>query len=156
MTDIINMALLGEENNGVYTWPTFKETAKTYTFGEIVPSRDNSKKDTAETEDATKAAAAEEEKEVNYLEPEFEKRIQPFTSRTATVDFQQSNDSVRFLKGENEDAALSEMQQYVEAGNFYHALLERIHTLDDIAHVIDEFEREGLIAGAAHKQEVEA
>ena len=156
VTDIINMALLGEENNGVYTWPTFKETAKTYTFGEIVPSHDNSKNDTAETEDATKADAAEEEKEVNYLEPEFEKRIQPLTSRTATVDFRQSNDSVRFLKGENEDATLSENQQYVEAGNFYHALLERIHTLDDIAHVIDEFEREGLIAGTAHKQEVEA
>ena len=148
LSDIINMALLGEDSNGTYSWPTFKGTAKSYVFGEMVPSKDEEEKSKDEEEKS-------KDKEVNYLEAEREKQFQPFSSRPTAVEFRQSNDSVRFLRGDNEGENVEGKNQFVEAGIFYHALLERIHTLEDVPHVIAEFEREGLIAGAAHKEEVE-
>ena len=148
LSDIINMALLGEDSNGTYSWPTFKGTAKSYIFGEMVPSKDEEEKSKDEEEKS-------KDKEVNYLEAEREKQFQPFSSRPTAVEFRQSNDSVRFLRGDNEDENVEGKNQFVEAGIFYHALLERIHTLEDVPHVIAEFEREGLIAGAVHKEEVE-
>ena len=155
LSDIINMALLGEETDGVYTWPTFKGEAKNYTFGTIVPSKIEAEEDAENQEAGSENDTSEEEKEVNYLEPEFEKQVQTFCSQPAVVEFRQSNDSVRFLQGETEADASTEKEQYIEAGIFYHALLERIHTLEDLSSAIAEFEREGLIAGAEHKQEVE-
>jgi hypothetical protein len=92
--------------------------------------------------------------EVNYLEPKFKKCLQTFQSLPATVDFRQSNDSARFLRGEVEEA-VDDKEQYIELGKFYHNLLEHIQTLDDLPNAIAEFEREGLIAGADHKREVE-
>ena len=59
----------------------------------------------------------------------------------------------RFLNGEDSEAAEIALN-YVEEGNFYHNLMERVHTCDDIATAVDAFEREGLIQDAAHKSEV--
>ena len=140
VSDIINMALVGEEKDGKWIWPAFPSEAKSYEFGELVPSKEKTKTKKVE--------------EVNYLEPKFKKCIQTFQSLPAKVDFRQSNDSFRFLQGDVEDAA-DDKGQYIEQGNFYHSLLERVQTLDDLPGIIAEFEREGLIAGAEHKREVE-
>lgn len=154
VSDIINMALLGTEKDGAWNWPTLQGEAKTYTFGTIVPSEKKDEDKGVERKPSASSEVGEVEKEVNYLEPKFQKRLQPFHSLPAAIDFRQSNDSARFLRGELEDDERDKVQ-YVEQGNFYHALLERIQVLDDLPEAIAEFEREGLIAGMDHKREVE-
>ena len=140
VSDIINMALVGEETDGKWDWPVFPSEAKTYEYGSLVPSKEKSPSKTVV--------------EVKYLEPMFETCLQTFQSLPATVDFRQSNDSARFLRGEV-DEVVDDKEQYIELGKFYHNLLEHIQTLDDLPNAIAEFEREGLIAGADHKREVE-
>ena len=120
-----------------------------YTFGTIVPSKEDPKNDSEEEQRAEK----DSEKEINYLEPEFEKLNIPFSSLPSLVSFRQSNESQRFLKGEESTTAELSLN-YVEEGNFYHHLMERIHTCDDLLPVVEAFEREGLIQDAAHKEEV--
>ncbi|MBR4297453.1 MAG: UvrD-helicase domain-containing protein [Bacteroidaceae bacterium] len=149
LSDIINMALLGEEHDGRYSWPAFKGEAKTYTFGTMVPSTDAGA-------DATQRSEAQPDAEVNYLEPKFEKQLLPFRSSPTAIEFRQSNESARFLRGDADNEEEQGKELYIEAGNFYHALLERIHTLEDLPRVVAEFEHEGLIAGAEHKKEVVA
>lgn len=147
LSDIINMALLGEQQDGIYSWPAFKGEAKTYTFGTMVPSTDAGAA-------ATQSREGRPDAEVNYLEPKFEKLLLPFRSSPTAVEFRQSNASVRFLRGDADNAEEQGRVQYIETGNFYHALLERILTLEDIPRVVAEFEHEGLIAGAEHKEAV--
>ena len=116
-----------------------------YTFGTLVPSEEDDETE-QRTEDDT-------EVEINYLEPEFEKCTIPFASLPTLVSFRQSNESQRFLNGE--EAATAEIAlNYVEEGKFYHSLMERIHTCEDLKPVVEAFEREGLIQDAAHKEEV--
>ena len=148
VSDIINMALVGDEADGKWSWPAFESEAMTYEYGTLVPSKQ--KPDTSK-----EAKKKDKVEEVNYLEPKFEKSLQTFHSLPAKIDFRQSNDSSRFLQGDVEDEA-DEKGQYIEQGNFYHSLLEHIQTLDDLPGAVAEFERAGLIAGAEHKREVEA
>ena len=117
----------------------------TYTFGTLVPSETDEGTEQGEDDDAVE--------EINYLEPDFEKCNIPFASQPTLVSFRQSNESQRFLNGEDSDAAEIALN-YVEEGNFYHNLMERVHTCDDIATAVDAFEREGLIQDAPHKSEV--
>ncbi len=67
------------------------------------------------------------------------------------ASFLQSNESKRFIAGEDED----QNDQYINEGLLFHAILERISSPEDLPHVISLFDSEGWFHSSEYRQSVE-
>ncbi len=79
-----------------------------------------------------------------FLQPAAAHRLHVHT-HAVPVEFRQSNKSIAFTKGEEDDP--TSRAHYINLGNVLHAIFSRIETRDDIARVMAELEEEGTVYG---------
>lgn len=109
---------------------TYDKLEGVFTYGEIVPSEKEDKKE-------------DEKKNDNPFETEAVAVRQPFTYHGNRITFQQSNELVRFLTVDKEE---KKQFDYIAEGELMHHIMSGIEQADDVDKAIDRTMIDGLIA----------
>lgn len=141
-------------------FPPFYISRRTESAQEATdPSLPKNKKEEVEAEDGVYEAGVCYPSEAHKVEKENSNKllVEPqrlplrIESIEAQVEFRQSNQSNKFVKGEEETG-----DAYIKQGELLHHLFEGIRTETDIPNAIERLMLEGLIASSQQRSEIEA
>lgn len=121
---------------------------------EIAPSSEEEGQETGastEVQEATMVVgepvvtSSKESRSDNRMEPNYEQIGTRLISHAPTLDFQQSNESQRFIQSLDENYEESSGQTYLEIGKLMHYVLSKIETRNDVSAVIQRCRLQGVL-----------
>lgn len=101
---------------------------------------------------------AEEKKEENVIEQEYEPLPVGFASYPSVAMFRQSYDSDLFISSESQNPRVqkhAERIRLINLGNLYHHVFQLVHTIDDVPHAVQRLQAKGCFSSLSDAKEVQ-